>query len=160
MELIIASETLIDAPLPVFWSVLTDLSSYHEWCPFTIRISGALAVGEVLTESVQMSPGAALRTQYVKVSKIDQGSQIEWIGTYLFEVFVRAVRTQSLTTDASGRTSYTNREIMRGLLVPVVSAMYHKELHAGFNAIGAALKERAEKLHVLGTGFVSPESSS
>ncbi len=148
-QLEIASESLIDAPPSVVWEVLCDLREYPAWCPFTTRIEGTLAVGSTLKETVEMTPGAKSRTQIVRVTEVDmERLRIVWTSSFGLEAFVSAERTQSLSPAEGGlRTRYSNGEVMRGLLVPLVRAVHKRNLDEGFAAIAAALKRRAEELH-------------
>ena len=51
------TEIDIEAPLPLVWTILTDLDHYREWNPFVVSSCGTVAVGARLTNRLQPSGG-------------------------------------------------------------------------------------------------------
>lgn len=58
--------------------------------------------------------------------------------------FVRAERWQALSTTAEGRTRYESREVFAGVGAYLIKWFISKNLQKSFDAMGDALKARAE----------------
>jgi len=138
------AETDIDAPVEIVWAILADLAAYPQWCPFTVAINGKLALGEVLAETVEMTPGAAPLTQIVTVTDLVANSHVTWVGKKYSDCLIHAVRTRSavrvLTT--AGRTSSRTRSNGCPRLARPLP-LTERDLDTGAKAIAAALKARA-----------------
>ena len=144
MPLVLHAEAVIDAPVQVVWEVLTNLSEYTEWCPFTRRIEGTLAVGENLSESIEMTPGTAQFKNVVTVTEIAPLKHVTWTGRYASDCIVHAVRTQSVEQLEPGKTRFVTHEEQTGAMVCLVSCLYKTALIKGAANVANALKARAE----------------
>lgn len=146
----IAASSIIEAPLPAVWRVLSDLSSYPSWSPFVVRVDGPATVGTLVTLHVAMTPGKKPLLQRERVSKFDPPgpdgarAELSW-GTVMGAPFLlRAERYQRLTAEGPGRTRYETADDFEGLLVPIVFALYGASIQRGFDATAKAIKARCE----------------
>lgn len=142
----IESTVDIDAPAERVWSILSDLSRYGEWNPFTPRIDASLVVGEPVVLHVAMEPGKPLIVQREVCSANDPARRELGWGMQMGPAFVlRANRVQRLIELGPGRTRYYTADAFSGLLVPLVMGLYRAHIQRGFDGVARALKERAEK---------------
>lgn len=140
------AEIDIAAPREIVWAVLTDLSRYPEWNPFTTRIDGTLGEGADLVLHVALRPGHKEKRQRQRVVALVAPDRIAWrtyVGT---PTLLRAQREQLLTSNAAGTTHYSTTDSFSGGLVPLVMSLYRKDMERGFATMTQALKARAEVL--------------
>lgn len=138
------AKTEIAAPVDIVWGILSDLAAYPQWCPFTVAIDGTFALGQVLSESVEMTPRASRLTQVVTITDLVENSHVTWVGKKYSDCLVHAVRTQSVRRVDGHTTRFVTHEEQTGALVWLVRCLYERELNVGAAAIAAALKARAE----------------
>lgn len=144
MPFVFGAETNINAPVETVWAILADLAAYPQWCPFTVAIHGSLTVGGVLTERVEMTPGAAPLEQIVTVTDLAENLRVTWVGKKYSDCLVHAIRTQSVRRIDDRTTHFVTHEQQTGALVWLVRCLYERELNVGAAAIAEALKARAE----------------
>lgn len=141
----IQSTVDIDAPIERVWSILLDLASYPEWNPFTPRIDATLRVGEPVVLHVAMKPGKKRIVQR-EICTIHDPSRWElgWGMRMGLDLVLRAHRVQRLAPLSKHSTRYFTEDRFSGCLVPLVMALYRKDIQRGFDAAALGLKARAE----------------
>lgn len=143
------TEIEIDAPPAAVWSVLADLDGYPDWNPFITSSTGTVATGERLVNRLQPPGGKAL-TFKPTVTEVDEGRVLEWLGRLgLPGVFDGRHRFELVPQGAGTRLVQT--ETFTGILVPLLSKSLDTATIAGFRAMNAALKTRAEAVATGGT---------
>ena len=139
------TEISIDAPVDVVWDVLVDLERYGEWNPFVVESAGRVEVGERLVNRLQ-PPGGRAMTFRPTVTEVDPNRTFEWLGHLgLPRVFDGRHRFE-LRPTSSGGTTFTHSERFDGVLVRVMRSSLDSGTKAGFEAMNAALKARAEAM--------------
>ncbi len=137
------TEVEIHAAPEIVWDVITDLDRYSEWNPFIVESTGAPVVGEQLTNRLQ-PPGGRATTFRPKVTEVETGETFEWLGRLgLPGVFDGRHRFEVHPTPAGG-TIVTHSEQFTGVLVRMMRSSLDSDTKAGFEAMNAALKARAE----------------
>ena len=128
------------------WHVLTDLPAYAEWNPFITRAEGTFVVGHRL--SVSLPPVNAfvpsrLRPtvlEVVPVRRLRLWSRLDRLGIPgVFDVD----HTVTLT-DHDGGVRLWQQDRFGGLLAPLLIGSLNRRRLTAFDAMNAALKERAE----------------
>ncbi len=137
------TEVTIDAPPAVVWSVLTDLDRYPEWNPFIVESTGVLALGERLTNRLQ-PPGGKPMTFRPTVTAFEPHLTFEWLGRLGLPGVFDGRHRFELRETPSGGTVVTHTEHFRGVLVRFLRSSLDTSTKAGFEAMNAALKARAE----------------
>lgn len=133
----------IDAGPETVWNVLTDLDHYSEWNPFIVEASGDVAVGKTLKNRLQ-PPGGRAITIKPEVTTVDPEQTFEWLGHLgVPGVFDGRHRFELAATPAGG-TRVLHTEQFRGVLVRFMRKTLDAQTLAGFEAMNAALKTRAE----------------
>lgn len=141
----ITTEILVDAPPARVWTILTDLAAYGEWNPFIPRIEGPLAAGERLRVHIR-PPGGSGMTFRPRLLAVTPEIELRWLGHLLLPgLFDGEHRFRLEALDGGTRTRLHHSESFSGLLLPVIfGARAQSTTRAGFEAMNAALKRRAE----------------
>jgi hypothetical protein len=133
----------IDAGPERVWQVLTDLSAYPEWNPFILRAQGRVQVGDGLT--LRMRPvGGRAATFRPTVVEAAEPFHLRWKGRLGVPRVLEADHEFRIESLADGRSRLTQDERFSGVLVPVVAGSLERRPLPAFEAMNAALKERAE----------------
>lgn len=136
------TEIEIDATPETVWAILTDLAAYAEWNPFITSSDGEVVVGARLVNRLE-PPGGKPMTFKPTVTEVDEHRTFEWLGRLgVAGVFDGRHRFELLPIDDGTRLVQT--EHFRGVLVPFLKKNLDEHTVAGFKAMNAALKDRAE----------------
>ena len=137
------SEIEINAPAQRVWEVLTDFASYPRWNPFIRRASGVPRTGERL--EVRMEPsGSRGMTFRPEVLNAETNRELRWLGHLLVRGLFDGEHSFTIEPLGETRVRFVQREVFRGLLVPLFSGGLDRDTRRGFEEMNRALKERAE----------------
>ena len=137
------TEIEIDAPAESVWNVLTDLEHYREWNPFITESAGEVAVGNKLTNRME-PPGGRAMTFTPVVTAVEPAQTFEWLGRLGVPGVFDGRHRFELAATPSGGTRVVHGEHFTGLLVRFMRTSLDSRTLAGFEAMNAALKTRAE----------------
>jgi hypothetical protein len=141
--MVIETAIEIDAPADRVWQHLADTSAYPEWNPFTTRVEGTVAVGEVVKLFVELGGRKVVRKHVI--SRVDgERRELGWTIRTRRPWLMRGERLQRVEVVDAGRCRYTNREEVAGLAGPIVGLFFSGAIRGGIEALGEALKRRAE----------------
>jgi hypothetical protein len=144
MSMILTSEVDVDASPARVWEVLTDYSTYPEWNPFTVRAEGRIEVGSRL--SLRMQPvGARAVSLRPTVVEAVEGSRLRWRGRLWMPGIFDAEHDFRVEAVDGGRSRLSQNERFSGLLVAVMARSLDRHTLPAFEAMNAALKQRAEQ---------------
>jgi hypothetical protein len=133
----------IAAPPATVWAVLTDLDRYPEWNPFVVACRSTLQPGSPIVMRVRVFPGFA-QPQTETIVAHDPGRFLSYgVGPMALGILTSR-RSHAVTPLGADRTRYESRFALDGWLAPVVQAVLGRRLEAGFAAMTAAIKARAE----------------
>ena len=134
----------IKAPVHKVWEVLTNFEHYPEWNPFTVQIDADLStLGSDVGLHVQMRPNKMIH-QVEKLRVCKKEEQLSWGVTFVHPILLQAQRDQVLSVVDANTTRYVTVDVFRGLLVPVMMALYGKDIKRGFDYVALGLKARCE----------------
>jgi hypothetical protein len=137
------SQIDINASAERVWQPLTDFASYPQWNPFIRRISGESTTGERL--KVRLEPpesrGITLRPE---VLAAERNNQLRWLGHLFVPGLFDGEHSFVIQSLEEERIRFVQREIFRGLLVPLFARSLDNSTLRGFEEMNRALKERAE----------------
>ena len=142
MQHVLRTTIDIDTPASVVWDVLTDLDAYPDWNPFIVSASGTVATGERLVNRVE-PPGGRGMTFKPTVTEVEDGRTFEWLGR-LGMPGIFDGRHRFELSERDGRTTLEHSEEFSGILVRFMRKSLDRHSLDGFEAMNAALKERAE----------------
>lgn len=137
------TEIEIDAPAETVWSILTDLEKYSDWNPFIIEAQGDTTVGSKLINRLQPPGGNAMTIKPI-VTASEPGQTFEWLGLAGVRGLFDGRHRFDLEATRSGGTRLVHSEKFNGILVRPMRRMLDNQTKAGFEAMNAALKARAE----------------
>jgi hypothetical protein len=141
MTIIIRSDNvIINAPLETVWQVLIDVENYPAWNPFTTRVETTFVVGEPVILHVTMNEHRR-RIQREVITVFEPPHAFAWASIMGAPFVLKANRWQIVEPLDDGRTAYRTYETFDGLLVPLVMALYRRDIQRGFDAVGLALKQ-------------------
>ena len=125
------------------WDVLTAFDRFSEWNPFITRAEGDIQEGARLRVHIE-PPGGKAMTFKPTVVRAVAGQELRWLGHLLIPGVFDGEHIFEISRAGDGRTRFVQREEFRGLLVPVLWNSLATNTKNGFEAMNAALKERAE----------------
>jgi len=133
----------IDARPDQVWAVLTDFDGYAVWNPFIISAKGAPVVGERL--ALRMQPvGGSATTVRPRVVEVTGSRRLRWLGRLGVPGLFDAEHQFTLRPEGSG-TDLVQREVFRGVLVPLFARMLERTTLPAFVAMNEALKVKVEE---------------
>ena len=138
-RLAIAVSTLIDAPAPTIWALLTDLDAQRRWNSTLASIDGKVALGEKVSFAVRESPK---QTFSPTVVAYDEGRSMVW--RLSVAGLLVSDRTYRLAPGPDGSTEFSLDETFRGLLLPLVARTF-PDFGQMFEQTAADLKAEAER---------------
>lgn len=125
------------------WQVLTDLDHYADWNPFVTKAHGIVGIGERLTVYIE-PPGGKAMTFRPSVTMARENEEFRWLGKFLVRGLFDGEHIFEIYGLEDERVKFVQREVFSGLLVPLLWKSLETSTRAGFEAMNAALKERAE----------------
>jgi hypothetical protein len=141
------TETLaVAAPAATVWSVVTDLARYPEWNPFVVACRSTLEPGTPIDMRVRVLPFVAQRQRETIFEHVP-GRLLRYGLSPMPLGVLASSRSHTVESVTPERARYVSDFRLDGWLAPVVQALLGRRLAAGFAAMSAAIKTRAEALH-------------
>jgi hypothetical protein len=139
----IRTDIEISASASVVWRTLCNFDEYSDWNPFITEAVGLCAAGERLT--LRMGPVRGRHhTLRPRVLEVEAERTLRWIGRVLGRGFFDGEHIFEIEPVSDGRVRFVQRERFRGILVPVLLPLVEADTRGGFEAMNAALRDRAE----------------
>lgn len=132
----------IDAPAEHVWQTLTDTQKYGDWNPFTPQVNTDFRPGSDVGLRVILGPLKLRQRQ--RIQFLEPPRLLAWGMTMGHRMLLVARREQRLDELGADGCRYLTTDTMSGLLAPLVALLFGSLIRSGFNAMAAALKERAE----------------
>ena len=136
------TEVIIEAPTEVVWKILTDFDAFPEWNPFIRSVAGVVRPGSRLTVVLHQPDGKPM-TFRPTCQRFDQNKELRWLGKLWVKGVFDGEHIFELYANGD-RTHFVQREVFNGILVPLFWKKLNTNTRQGFEAMNAALKERAE----------------
>jgi hypothetical protein len=138
------SEIEIQASDERVWQILTDFASFPEWNPFIQRAEGEVRSGARLVVHLQ-PPGGRGMTFKPVVLQVEPGRELRWLGRLLTPGIFDGEHIFNIESLGEGRVRFTQREVFKGILVPLLAGNLDTNTRRGFEEMNQALKRRAEQ---------------
>ena len=140
---IIETEIQIDASPERVWTILTDLDKYSEWNPFIKSAKGKVIEGKKL--EVRISPPNKKEMSFKPtVLTAKANAEFRWLGQLIFPGIFDGEHVFTVTGNEKG-SILVQKEMFKGILVPIVWSSMAKNTKEGFELMNRALKKRAEE---------------
>ena len=137
------SQIEIEASAERVWQVLTDFAAYPEWNPFIRRVNGRPEGEERLVVRMQPS-GTRGMTFRPRMIKVEPNRQLRWLGHLLVAGLFDGEHIFEIEELDRDRVLFVQREVFKGLLVPLLARRLDRDTRRGFEEMNRALKDRAE----------------
>ena len=144
--MVIHTEVEIEASVSRVWRILLDFAAYPEWNPLTFQVVGSPIVETPVVLHVLLGRQTMVRTHVM--SRVDVEQALCWRIQTKASWLMRGERCQRLELLQDGRCRYTNEERVEGIIAPLVALFFRRRVQSGLEAVGQALKRRAERDHV------------
>ena len=139
----ITTEILINAAPQKVWAILTDFDSYPRWNPFIKSLQGPVVVGSKITARIEPPEGQGM-TFTPKVLVFEPNREFRWRGQLWIPGLFDGEHIFELIDNGNGTTTFRQREIFYGILVPLFTKMLDINTMNGFLQMNQKLKELAE----------------
>lgn len=134
----------VQAPAEIVWEVVSEFERWGEWNPLYRRAEGQLKIGTALTLE-QHLPGEPARVIQPIVQDWVPYEQLHWRSARLGG-FVKTVRYLEIENMGQASATFSNGELMIGMLLRLVSRDERRKMRAAFTAMGEAVRDRAEAI--------------
>jgi hypothetical protein len=141
----IRTEILIQTSAEYVWKVLTDFSSYEEWNPFIMTITGELKVGARFFIKIHFPGGREKRFRPVVLAVVPK-KKLYWRGRLLFSKLFTGEHCFEIEELEPNLVRFIQYERHHSPLLPLVSRRIEFDAKRGFKEMNRALKIRAEKI--------------
>lgn len=140
----IKTEILINSDPARIWNILMDFEKYPEWNPFIRSIKGKSTVGFKITAKLD-PPDAKGMTISPTIIEKDSEKRFRWLGHLFFPGLFDGEHIFELIDNKNGTTTFIQRELFKGLLVPLFSKLLDDNTRRGFEQMNQQLKFESEK---------------
>lgn len=134
----------IDAPLSTVWSVLTDYKAYPDWNPTIRHLSMKNKVGKSFNLKIRTGSGKTVLAR-PKLLEFKDKATFRWQGKVLHNAIFSGEHYFKVTDNGDDSTTFTQGEIFRGVIVPVMGWLI-KDLERSYVLMNEALKHKCEAL--------------
>ena len=132
----------IQAPAELVWDILADLGRWHEWNPTYPQAAGQIRIGEVVTLTLAL-PGQPPQALTPRIMDWVPNEQLHW-QLKMMGGLIKTLRYFEIEALGEASTVVDNGEIFGGLMGPSLGKRMGRSVRRGFQAMNAALKDRAE----------------
>ena len=140
----VTASTEIHASPERVWSVLTDLQHFAAWNPFIRQASGDAHVGGTVHVRVRPSFGLPLAFDATVLDRCEN-HELHWKGHVLAPWLASGEHVFSIEKLDADRVRFVQWESFSGVLPRLARRLLAREAKRGFDAMNAALRERAEE---------------
>jgi hypothetical protein len=145
----LVSSIEIEAPAAMVWEILIDFAAFPTWNPFIVEAQGRVQVGERVSLRMQPVIGSAM-TLHPRVVELVEGRRLRWLGRLGLPGLFDADHLFIVEPSAVAESRFIQRERFTGALVPFVRRSLDRGTLPAFQAMNAAIKDRAEKAVAVG----------
>ena len=145
-ETIIRSEIEIDAPAALVFALITDLPRYPVWNPFTPKAVSTLERGAPIDMTVRLLPYYSKEQREFVTELSPLRRRVAW-GMHMGHAERgRGHRTQEVVVLDERRCRYVCEDNIGGRLGPLIIRFFGGAMQRGFDDVGRALKNEAERM--------------
>lgn len=139
----IRTEIIIKSNVGKVWDFFTDFSHYSEWNPFIYSISGNVSVNHNI--KIRLTPPDAKPITFKpKVITFIPKKELRWFGHFIVPGLFDGEHIFEFIENKDGTTTFIQREIFSGILVPLFKNMLDNNTKRGFELMNNKLKEKCE----------------
>ena len=140
----IKTEILINSNPTKIWNILMDFERYPKWNPFIRSIKGQPTIGFKITAKLE-PPDAKGMTINPTILEKDNERKFRWLGHLIFPGLFDGEHIFELIDNKNGTTTFIQRELFKGLLIPLLNKLLDDNTRRGFEQMNQQLKFESEK---------------
>jgi len=140
----IKTEIEINSNPAKIWKLLMDFEKYPEWNPFIKSIKGQAVEGAKIVVKME-PPDAKGMTFKPIILRINPEKEFRWLGHLFITGLFDGEQIFELIVKQDGITTFIQREIFKGILVPLFKNMLDNNTRKGFELMNQQLKIESEK---------------
>ena len=140
----ITTKIQINATAEQVWDILTDLPAYSNWNPFIPEAKGSATEGSQLEITITPPQGNAMQFK-PRVLRSRKHQEFRWVGSLFFNWLFQGEHIFQIYETGPDAITFEHSEHFSGILVPFLWKNLKTNISLGFEAMNAALKERAEQ---------------
>ena len=140
----IKTEIEINSNPAKIWKLLMDFEKYPEWNPFIKSIKGQAVEGAKIVVKME-PPDAKGMTFKPIILRINPEKEFRWLGHLFIKGLFDGEHIFELIVKQDGITTFIQREIFKGILVPLFKNMLDNNTRKGFELMNQQLKIESEK---------------
>jgi hypothetical protein len=140
----IKTEIQINSNPAKIWKLLMEFEKYPEWNPFIKSIKGQALEGTKIIVKME-PPEAKGMTFKPKILRINPEKEFRWLGHLLIKGLFDGEHIFELIDKQDGSTTFIQREIFKGILIPLFKKMLDNNTRKGFELMNQQLKVESEK---------------
>jgi hypothetical protein len=134
----------VSVPAEVIWEVISDLPGWAAWNPLYPEAHGVIGYGELLKLTLAL-PDQPTRVIEPRVVDWTPNEVIHWRLSMAYGL-VKSIRYLEIEVLGPTNCVFSNGEIFSGLLGSRAVLPIRKSIRQGFEAMGEAVRDRAEAL--------------
>jgi len=134
----------VQAPAEIVWEVVSEFETWTHWNPLYRKAEGQMKIGTALVLE-QHLPGEPPRVIQPIVQDWVPYEQLHWRSSRMGG-FVTAIRYLEIESMGPANSTFSNGELFMGMLLRLVSRDERRKLRAAFEAMGEAVRDRAEAI--------------
>lgn len=132
----------VQAPAETIWDIVFDVPRWSEWNPLYTQAAGRIGLGQKLELTLAL-PGESPRHIQPRIVDWEPPAQVVW-RLDLVPMLAHSVRYLEIEKLSETGCIFANGEFFHGFLGEQVGKSKRRAIHAGFTALGEALKAHAE----------------
>jgi hypothetical protein len=134
----------IQAPAKLVWAILADFRTYKRWNPLIRGVLGRPSTGAQIEVRLRSHQGSdfSFRSTIVRVR---EPLELRWLECWKLPGFFSSERRFRIVPLPQGGVRFHHDEQVKGIMVPLLPGRGRLRSKSGFDAMNAALKQRAER---------------
>jgi hypothetical protein len=140
----IKTEILINSDPEIVWNILMDFDRYPEWNPFIKFISGQPIKGSKIEAKLEPPDSKGMKINPV-ILEVDNKKKFRWLGHLFVPGLFDGEHIFELIDNKNGSTTFIQREIFKGILIPLLKKLLDDNTRRGFELMNQQLKIESEK---------------
>lgn len=137
------TEIEISAKPERIWEILIDFDKYPKWNPLIRQIRGRVEIGSQL-EILLESPEGKIIKFMPRVTISNPNTELRWFWKPFIPGLFEGEHIFTIKTLDKGGVLFIQKELLNGILVPLLGKMFFTKIGPGFEEMNRALKKRAE----------------
>lgn len=139
----LSTEIIIKASAEKVWSVFTNFTEYPKWNPFIISVEGKVSVGNKI--KITLSPPDSNEMIFQpKVLNYEAKKELQWLGHLFIPGLFDGRHIFRIIDNGDNTVTFIQKEIFKGILVPLFSKMLDTNTKNGFILMNEKLKQICE----------------